>query len=183
MIFAIEKQLNAIWHNKRKRHFGKSLLTYTLFLVCGLLLSTTVSILQISNVMFLSSHIVTLINQIISVIITILLFTLVYKMIPRHKAKLMHAVIASIVATVLFLLIKELFMHALVKIFVNYHVIYGSLSFVPIFLLWIYLSCLNLFFCAGIIYALETKFNRPLQHRIRAILKFRSSGPKKFSNG
>lgn len=177
MIFAIEKQLNAIWHNKRRRHFGKSLLTYTLFLICSLLLTAAVSILQISSFFIFSSEIVAIFNQCISALITVFLFVLVYKMIPRHKAAFKHALIASVVATMIFFIIKESFMHALVKIFVNYHVIYGSLSFVPIFLLWIYISCINLFFCAGIIYALETKFNRELQHKFNAFLHLKSWRP------
>jgi membrane protein len=181
MIFAIEKQLNAIWHNRRHGNFGKSLLRYTLFLLCGLFLTAAVSILQFSSFLEFSSEILAILNRITSALITIFLFILVYKMLPHHKAAFKHAFIASVVATIIFFLIKELFMHVLVKIFANYHIIYGSLSFVPIFLLWIYLSCLNLFFCAGIIYALETKFNRKLQHRVNGYLqlKFGQPNPKK----
>lgn len=170
MIFAIEKQLNAIWHNKLQRHLSKSLINYTLFLICGLLLSATLSILKISSFVIFSSKIVAILNQCIRTIITLFIFVLVYKIIPRHKAAFKHTLIASSVATIIFFLIKGLFIHVLVKIFVNYNIIYGSLSFVPIFLIWIYLSCLNLFFCAGIIYALETKFNRQLQHKVDALL-------------
>lgn len=182
MIFAIEKQLNAIWHNKRHANFGKSLLRYTFFLLCGLFLTAAVSILQLSSFVMFNSDILAILNQLISALITVFLFILVYKMLPRHKALFKHALAASVVATIIFFLIKELFMHVLVKIFVNYHIIYGSLSFVPIFLLWIYLSCLNLFFCAGIIYALERRFNRELQHRINAFLqlKFRQPNSKPY---
>jgi membrane protein len=167
MIYAIEQQLNAILNNKQKRKLGHSLLTYTFFLICGIVLSILVSILQLSSlVSFFSSNIVTLLNQSISIIITTLLLALMYKLIPHHKTTFKHALIAATAATVSLILIKILFIHVLVKIFVNYHIIYGSLSFIPIFLLWVYISCINLFFCAGIIYALETKFNRELQRKI-----------------
>ncbi len=171
MIFAIEKQLNAILNNKYQRKFVDSLLIYTLFLIGGIFLSILVSLLQLSSLVIFNSNIVAILNQSISVLITILLFVLVYKVIPRHKAIFKHAFLAATFATIIFLLIKILFIHVLVKIFVNYHVIYGSLSFIPIFLLWIYLSCINLFLCAGIIYALETKFDPELQLKINRIFK------------
>lgn len=170
MIFAIEEPLDAIWHNTRKRNLGRTLLTYTLFLVYGLILSATVSILQVSSFIIFSSVFVTMLNQSISFLITLLLFVLVYKTIPCYRAIFKNILIAATAATIIFFIIKILFMFFLVQIFVNYHVIYGSLSVIPIFLLWIYLSCLNLFFGAGIIYALETKFDRALQHKINRSL-------------
>gem|GEM_PF-1734977 len=171
MIFEIEKQLNAIWYNKLPRKLGHSLFKYTLFLICGIALSSMVSILQISRLVIFNSGIAAIINQVISILITILLFVMVYKVIPSHKTSFKHAFIAATLATASFLLIKVLFTYVLVKIFVDYSVIYGSLSFIPIFLLWIYLSCLNVFFCAGVIYTLETKFDRELQHKINRVLR------------
>jgi membrane protein len=172
MIYAIEQQLNAILNNKRQRKLGKSLLTYTFFLICGIALSILVSILQLSSLLaFFNSTVVTLFNQGLSIIITTLLLALMYKMIPRHKTSFKNALIAAAAATISLLLIKMLFIHVLVKIFVNYHIIYGSLSFIPIFLLWVYISCINLFFCAGIIYALETNFNRELQRKIDGFVR------------
>ncbi len=167
MIYAIEQQLNAILNNKEPRKLGRSLLIYTFFLICGIALSIFVSILQLSSLLsFFSSYIINLLNQGLSILITILLFALMYKLIPHHKTTFKNAFIAAIVATTILLLIKMVFIHVLVRIFVNYHIIYGSLSFIPIFLLWVYISCINLFFCAGIIYALETNFNRELQRKI-----------------
>lgn len=172
MIFAIERQLNAIWHSKNHRKFSKSLLVYTLFLFCGPLLAAIGSFLQIYSVVLLNSKIVWIFDEILTFLITVILFTLVYKLIPRHKTTFVNSFIAATAATIIFNLIKKLFVHFLVTIFVNYHIIYGSLSFIPIFLVWIYISCLNLFFCAGIIYALETKFNRPLQHRLNRYYQY-----------
>ena len=171
MIFEIEKQLNAIWYGKLQRKLGHSLLTYTLFLICGIALSSMVSILQISRLVIFNSGIAAIFNQVISILITILLFVMVYKVIPRHKTSFKHAFIAATIATTSFLLIKVFFTYVLVKIFEDYHIIYGSLSFIPIFLLWIYLSCINVFLCAGVIYALETKFDRKLQHKINRVLQ------------
>ncbi|HLX53739.1 MAG TPA: YihY/virulence factor BrkB family protein, partial [Aquella sp.] len=169
MIFAIEKQLNVILNNKNQRKFGHSLLIHTLFLICGIILTILVSLLQLSNLVIFNSNIIAILNQSISFLITILLFTLIYKIIPRHKVAFKHAFLAATAATIIFFLIRILFIDVLVKIFVNYHVIYGSLSFIPIFMLWVYLSCINLFLCAGIIYALETKFDSELQQKINSI--------------
>lgn len=167
MIYSIEKQLNVIWHNNNGRSFTKSLITYTLFLLSGPLLSAIVYMCKIYAILLFKLKIGLFIGQTISYLLTILFFALIYKMLTWHVVKWAHAFIAATVSTLVLDIIKILFVNVLIKIFANYDLIYGSLSFIPIMLIWIYVSCLNLFFCAGIIYALETRFSRKIQHRIK----------------
>ena len=95
-----------------------------------------------------------------------LLFTLIYKIMPKHKVLFSHALIAAATATFFFNLAKKALVIYSHSLFVNYHILYGSLAFVPLFLIWVYLCCFNLLFCAAIIYGLETKFSQTTQHSI-----------------
>lgn len=76
---------------------------------------------------------------IIPVILNAVVFTLLYKFSPRVWVSFKHAATGGIIAAVLFELAKHVFSLYVVG-FPNYQIIYGALSFIPIFLLWIYIS-------------------------------------------
>lgn len=164
MLFSIESQLNAIWRTRRERSIWQSLLTHTLFLICACVLVAAMSFMRIYSHVFLHSPSINFIaDKSIPSMVTIALFALLYKIMPSHKISNLHALIAGFVATVLFEVIKKLFVFYSLHLFVNYHIIYGSLAFIPLFLIWIYISCFNLLFCATIIYAMETDYQADLQ--------------------
>lgn len=172
MLYAIENQLNALWSAKSKFSILKSLFVHSIFLLSGFTVVIGISVLSIYSHVFLQSETINfLVDRSLTSLVAILLFTLCYKIMPNHQIKTSHALIAGISATLIFSLIKRLFMVYTKYIFINYHIIYGSLAFIPIFLIWIYISCLNFLFCAEIIYGLESKFNRNLQLTLRKYIK------------
>lgn len=183
MLFAVENQLNALWGiaNSKFSPFN-SLVVYTIFILGSTFTISIISIAIIYTHVFLHvgfTHY--LINSSLTTVATILLFTLCYKIFPNHKIDIFHAFIAGFSATVIFNIGKKIFVFCIKHIFVNYHVIYGSLAFFPIFLIWIYFSCLNLLFCAEIIYGLQTRFNRKLQHQYNSVMTTIKSYLKPFS--
>lgn len=91
---------------------------------------------------------------IIPVVLNAVVFTVLYKFSPRARVRLKHARTAAIVAAVMFELAKYLFSLYIVG-FPNYQIIYGALSFIPIFLLWIYISWAIILFGAEICHALS----------------------------
>lgn len=157
MLFAIEKQLNALWYARRQRTIWRSLMIHTSFIIGGPLLIVVVSLLRICSHVFLHSKLLNFFaDKNLTILVTVLLFTLAYKTIPSHKIRFKHALIAGISATIIFEVFKKLFFLYSFSLLGNYHIIYGSLAFMPIFLIWIYVSCLNLLFCAEIVRGLET---------------------------
>ena len=65
-------------------------------------------------------------------------FAFLYQFMPNIKVRLINALIGALVAAILFELSKKGFALYLLN-FGNYKVIYGALSALPIFLIWLYL--------------------------------------------
>ncbi len=172
MLFAIERQLNALWYTKRQNSIFNSLRTHTLFLISGFGVIGIMTVLRIYSHVFLNSPTINFFfDKSLTTFVTIVMFSLIYKFMPSHAVSLPHATIAGIAATLLFSISKQLFLFYSVHLFVNYHIIYGSMAFVPLFLLWTYISCLNLLFCAEIIHGLETNYDPHLQKRLYIYLQ------------
>lgn len=172
MMYALETQLNGLWSTCSKFSLVNSLLIHTIFLVSTFVVIIIIFVLSIYTHVFLQSPTMNfLVDKSLITIVTVLMFMLCYKILPNHSIKISHALIAAISATVIFNLAKKVFVLYIKYIFVNYHIIYGSLAFIPIFLIWIYVSCLNLLFCAEIIYGLESKFNRQLHLYVRQLFR------------
>lgn len=169
-LLSLEKQLNSVWSRKLKTNIFKSLLTHTLFLISGPIVLGGITILRTYSQIFITQHTLKfLLDNSLPLLLMAILFSLVYKIIPSHKTKFSHAIIAGAVATLFFNIIKLGFLFCCAHLFLNYHIIYGSLVVIPLFLMWIYLCSLNLLFSAEIIYALESPFNFKLH---RKMLKF-----------
>lgn len=172
MMYALETQLNGLWSASSKFSLLNSLIIHTIFLVSSFGLAIIISTLSIYSHVFLQSATMNfLIDKSLITIVTVLMFTLCYKILPNHSIKISHAFFAALSATIIFNIAKKIFVLYIKYLFVNYHIIYGSLAFIPIFLIWIYVSCLNLLFCAEIIYGLESRFNRRLHLRAQQLFR------------
>ncbi|MCC2626316.1 MAG: hypothetical protein K0R14_2189 [Burkholderiales bacterium] len=94
----------------------------------------------------------------ITLILSILAFTLVYKFIPSGEVKFNQALVAGTIAAILFELAKRFFV-VYIQYFATENVIYGTLAVIPLFLLWIYISCLILLGCASLIALMRNNLN------------------------
>ena len=123
MLFSVERQLNALWHTTRQNSILNSLRTHTLFLISGFSVIGIMTVLRIYSHVFLNSPTIDfLFDQSLTTVVTIAMFSLVYKFMPSHSVSLKHALIAGITATVLFGVSKQLFLFYSVNLFVNYHI-------------------------------------------------------------
>lgn len=175
MLFAVENQLNGLWSTNRKYSIRKSLVFHTIFLASSLVTLITLSILSIYSHVFLQSNLISfLIDKSLTKLLPVALFTICYLTFPNYKIKFLHAVLAGITATILFILSKRIFVLYAKYIFINYHVIYGSLALFPILMIWVYTSCLNLLFSAEIIYGFQTQYNSKLQRNFYRLFKKKS---------
>ncbi len=77
--------------------------------------------------------------SLVPVLIEFAAITAIYRVVPHRTVKLRYAVAGAVLATVLLELIKWALALYLAS-FQSYQKVYGAVAFVPIFLIWIYLS-------------------------------------------
>lgn len=145
LIHSVDKALNSLWHEPRKRSILVSFLLYSLLLVFAPLVTGT-SIAITSYIMSLKmfDEIETLsvgsyLLNYVPFLLTWLLFSLIYWLVPNTHVKWFHALIGALIAGIFFTLGKQIFIWYITT-FPSYQAIYGALATLPITLLWIHLS-------------------------------------------
>ncbi len=142
----IDNAFNEIWNVRIRRKPVIGFLVYWAVLTIGPLL-VGVSLVVTSYLVtlpFLSSTVANVSNNqiilnLLPIIATSFAFTLMYMVVPNRSVSFKHALIGGIVASILFELSKKGFT-LYVTAFPTYQFIYGALSTIPIFLIWVYIS-------------------------------------------
>lgn len=157
MIFTIEEFFNAIWQVKKKRPFLLAVMLYASILVFFplivgmslLLFSYTASFSIFSS----ATYIIGLKKVIFTMIPFIVIwgmFFLFYIILPYAKVKLTAAFYGALFSALLFEMLKSVFGWC-IRNFISYEILYGTLSLVPIFIIWIY--CVWLIILLGAVFA------------------------------
>lgn len=152
VLFTVEKSLNIIWRVRRAR---KSLMAFLLYWA---ILTFTPILLGVS--ITLSTYVVSLpvvqdfANQLglgwlwlslLPFVLSFIAFTLLYTVIPNTHVPLSSGTGGAAIAAFLFECARMGF-GTYIKHFSSYMVVYGTLSSIPVFLLWLYISwCIILF--------------------------------------
>ncbi len=147
LLFTIEETLNKIWRVEDSRSLVQRVLSYWAVLTLApLLMGASLS---------LTSHIVStafggegevaqarsIFLAILPFLFVVLAFVLLYMAVPNKPIRFHNALIGGVTAAILFELSKRGFTWY-VSNFHSYEVIYGALSSIPIFLIWVYVSWL-----------------------------------------
>lgn len=145
LISSIDNALNEIWHNTKKRPTILSFGIYLAVLIFGPLFagaSIAISSYIFSLEMFsqdglfsFSHHLL----QFVPFLLTWLMFTLTYLIVPNTKVKFRHAAMGALFAGIFFTLGKQIFIWYITT-FPSYQAIYGALATIPIMIVWIHLS-------------------------------------------
>ncbi|MBN6151388.1 YihY family inner membrane protein [Xanthomonas sp. AmX2] len=101
------------------------------------------------------------------VLIEFACIVLVYRVVPHHTVKLRHAVPGALLAVALLELVKgglSLYLGS----FQSYQRIYGTVAFVPIFLLWTYLSWVGILLGASLSSSISAYRYQPAAMRLPA---------------
>jgi membrane protein len=166
MMLMIDRIFNHIWRVKTSRPFGQRIVVYWAVVTLGPLL--------IGGSMSMTSYVITATNDVtrdmpllgsmmytlISVLLTMVAFTLLYMAVPNRLVEWRDAAWGGLVAAIAFEIAKRIFVVFVAK-FPTYTVIYGALAAVPIFLVWIYVSWLVVLLGAVIAAALPVvKYER-----------------------
>ena len=146
LVSSVEDNFNNIWGVKQGRSIWRKVTDYTAMLlilpvlmICAgglnILLSTTL------NAVFHFKFLTPLISVFIeagSWVFTWLFFTAVYMLIPNVKVKFGNAFIAGVIAGTGFLILQWIFVSGQMYV-AKYNAIYGSVSFIPLMLIWLQL--------------------------------------------
>ncbi|MFN3906700.1 YihY family inner membrane protein [Acinetobacter junii] len=147
MLTSIETVFNRIWRVKETRTGLVGFMRYWTIISLGpivlgsaFVLSSTVASMNVLSNNFAGYQLDgALILWLISFILTIVGFFILYWTIPNRTVPIFSAVIAAFFSATVFEILKRLF-GWIMSNFTSYEIVYGAFAAVPIFLLWIYLS-------------------------------------------
>ena len=163
LLFSIEESFNDIWRIQQGRNFTNRLTTYWAMVSLGPLLmgaSLTISTYLLSSQVIEGYDFVRQVHSLGVILLPFLLetmaFWMLYLIMPNVKVSLLHGLAGALVAAALFELTKRGFSLYIVN-FSNYEIVYGALSTLPIFLIWIYLSWIVTLIGAQVVAVLQQK--------------------------
>lgn len=146
LMAAIEKGLNTIWHTTQHRALARRFIIYWSFLTLGPLLMGIGMVITsyVISMPFLAAPADVLgrrfdLLNLVPFLMESLIFTLLYLIVPNAPVGVRYAVGGGVAAAVLFEIAKLSFAFYIAN-FPTYEMIYGALSSIPIFLVWLYLS-------------------------------------------
>ncbi|SEH04961.1 virulence factor BrkB family protein [Candidatus Venteria ishoeyi] len=168
MVKTIDKALNTIWHSNRSRNPVTSFLVYwSILTVAPLLIGISVFVTSYLTSLSLWSdvverHLGLQVLNILPFVTSATAFTLLYMLIPNRRVPMFYALLGGICAALLFDMAKRGFALYVTQSPV-YETIYGALSTIPLFLIWIYASWIMILFGAEVTYCL-TIYRRSEYH-------------------
>ncbi|OCL27787.1 ribonuclease BN [Orenia metallireducens] len=165
MLARIEMTFNKIWGVEEHRDIFKRFVAFWTFVTLGTFLITLSLSLTISVISsYLSSDLIevstgnTYIFRFISVVSYFLIFIVGYYLIPNTDVEPLAAIVGGSISGFLFNLAKTLY-KVYTKYAVGYSQIYGSLSVIPLFLVWLYLVWMITLLGAVICYVFQNRSN------------------------
>lgn len=148
LMWKVDQVLNHIWSVTKKRDYLKTFLTYWALLTLGpvligfsLMATSYLTSLPIISDTAQSIGVKKYLLHTVAISFTFLAFFLTYLIVPNVRVNIKHALIGGLVATLFFELSKQGFA-LYISSNQTYQNIYGALSTIPIFLIWIYISWL-----------------------------------------
>ena len=144
LIHSIDRTLNSIWQNSNARSWVFSFAIYWLILTLGpLLIALSIGVSSylsavVSGEEFALPFGLKLLSF-VPFLVTWLIFTLIYTLVPNRKVYIRHATAGALIAAVFFTLGKKAFVWYIAT-FPSYQLIYGAMATLPIMLLWIQIS-------------------------------------------
>ena len=139
----VEDAFNHIWGINKKRNFYRKMTDYiSIFFIIPILIICTngikLFVLTMSSDTFLSP-IVEAALDIAPTILTWMAFTLTFVLVPYTKVKVKYALLSGFLCAIVFQMLQWLMVSG--QIYVSkYNAIYGSFAFLPLLLIWIYMS-------------------------------------------
>ncbi len=152
---SIDRSINTIWETSNQRQgIHKWLAYWAMLTMAPILIATSL----IASSSFATLPVFDKIGNVLLIGLPFMLivcaFTALYMITPYAKVSFSKALIASFITAILFEVAKYGFAIFVTK-FSTYEVIYGAITAIPLFFLWVFLSWVILLFGAVICYALH----------------------------
>ena len=143
LLSTIENAFNFIWRVVRPRRLSQRLVAYWTVLTLGPLLAggaISMSAYLYATVRWtgLEAADVGVLARMMPFVLTVAAFAVLYVTLPNCRVRWAHAATGGLVAAALFELLKQGF-GEYVQAFPAYRTIYGAMSSLPLFLIWMYL--------------------------------------------
>lgn len=203
LLMNIEAAFNDMWDIKKSRRWERKISDYVAVMLLGPILMIVASSLTIfvkdtiqgliTDLTLFSqvkSGIIFLLKLLPYTILWLLLFG-IYLIFPNTRVKFLPALLGGIVAGTLFQLNQQAFI-SLQFAFARYNAIYGSIAFIPLFLIWVQISWLIVLFGAELVYGVQYinqwEYNAEnlkisLKHQKKLMLLMLYRIVKKFESG
>ena len=156
----IEQAFNTIWYVKRSRSIHRQIIDYIgIFLLLPFVVVITSGLnifLQTFSTLLpdtqLLSKTMSFFLHVSPIFFAILIFILLFKMMPNTRVKWRHTVLPGILTGIVFMSVEWMYVHYQIKLSA-YNAIYGSFAAIPLFMLWMQISWCVCLFGAQLCYA------------------------------
>ena len=178
VLITLENSFNKIWHVSKKRSIARRIVDCIAIIFIGpifliVLIGTNSFVIeQVSTLFFRGTVGVGIFTQILGPLFYILLFTLIFYLIPNTNIKLKSAIISGIITSFLCYILKFIFLSVQGSI-TSYNAIYGSLALVPIFLIWVQYIWVTILLGAQISFCIQTSDEFLYDERVEIPIKYR----------
>ena len=143
----IEEAFNTIWYVKRSRTIYRQIIDYiSIFLLLPFVVVITSGLnifLQTFSTLLpdtqLLSKTMSFFLHVSPVIFAIVIFMLLFKLMPNTRVKWRHTIWPAILTGTAFMAVEWVYVHYQIKLSA-YNAIYGSFAAIPLFMLWLQIS-------------------------------------------
>ena len=167
----VELAFNRIWRVKSHRpKFGRFLVYWTVLTLGALLAAASLAMsarfFALSVFDTEAGHVLeAAMLRLAPMALEVFAFATIYKVVPHRTVQWRHAIAGALLATVLFELVKG-GIGIYLGTFGNYSRIYGTLAFVPVFLLWIFMSWIAVLLGASLASSISAFRYQPVSMRL-----------------
>ena len=165
LIRDVEDAFSEIWSIRKTRTFKRKLIDYialsflvpvVIILLSGMLIFTNGIAARLLNYEMLAPVVRSLID-LSPVVVLSVAFTAFYIFIPNTKVKFLNALVSGVLSSLCIILLQTVVQ----VMFTSYSAVYGSLSALPLLLLWLQLSWMVFLFFAQLCYVSQNHWMLP----------------------
>ena len=181
VLMTLENSFNKIWHINKKRSYTRRVIDCISVIFIGpiflvVLIATNSFVIEKANELFFGGTIVVgIFTKILGPAFYILLFTLIFYLIPHTNVTLTPSIIAGIITAFLCYILKLIFVSVQGGI-TKYNAIYGSLALIPIFLIWVQYIWVTILLGAQITFSMQSSDEFFYDERVEMPMKYRKEG-------
>lgn len=158
----VEDSFNEIWQVKKSRSIFRQFTVYfSAIIIIPVLIAFSSGFSVYIKTQLADSFVYDMLSPLLSFgvklipyAVNLLVFTLLYMMMPNTKVKFINALIAGLFTGTIILIFQNLYISGQINL-TRYNAVYGSFAAIPLLLFFIYISCLIILLGAEISYALQ----------------------------